>query len=51
MARTRTLPHTAIGAEGQNLFALCCCYPWAGGARAFSASARDKHLDPKWIKN
>jgi len=38
MGRTRTLPDTA-GAVGENPSALCCCYPWAGGASALLASA------------
>jgi len=38
MGRTRTLPDTA-GAVGENPSALCCCYPWAGGASALLAFA------------
>jgi len=36
-ARARCL--TPPGAVGENPFALCCCYPWAGGASALLAFA------------
>jgi len=39
MARMRTLPHTAGRRRVRTISALCCCYPWAGGACAFFASA------------